>query len=477
MNVTQWTAGALPRECDLVIVGGGFGGLTALVRALEHRCGWRILIVERHPRSGPGIAYGGCDSHHLLNVPASRMGALPEDPGAFHMWLERTQPGRFAPGDFVPRSLFAAYVDEMVAKAFESISSSPAAPADPPAPPPVFAKDALVRAEPLSRHVDLLFGSGTAVRTRALMMAPGLPAARAPWRAFDEDVPLVHLAPDPWAPTALAGISPEAPVVIVGSGLTAIDIVSALRRRGHKGHITMLSRSGRLPLAHADGAVTNSEYDQALLTRGVRDALRAVRVAAKDLRARNLPWQGALDGLRSLTSSVWASWSIQQRARFLKHIRPLWEVHRHRAPRPLLDDLAAQQHDGSISIVRGAVRGLRCGPSGVIVTAHSSSGVTRELPAARVINCAGPAQGVRDTADPLIASLLQSGVATTDELGIGLHTDAMGRLAARDGSTQERIWLVGALRRGDLWESTAVPELRAQVAQAIDGIAALLHRR
>jgi len=476
MNVAQWNASALPRECDLVIVGGGFGGLTAMVRALGFRSGWRILIVERHPRSGPGIAYGGCDSHHLLNVPASRMGALAEDPSAFHAWLERTQPGRFAPADFVPRSLFAVYVDEVVAKAVASTAGSSVAPADPPAPPPVFAKDVLVRAEPLSRHVDLLFGSGDAVRTRALLMAPGLPTARAPWRAFDEDVPLVHLAPDPWAPTALSGIPSDAPVVIVGSGLTAIDIVSALRRLGHKGHITMLSRSGRLPLPHADGAVTNSEYDKALLTRGVRDALRAVRTAAKELRAQHLPWQGALDGLRPLTSSVWASWPIQQRARFMKHLRPLWEVHRHRAPRPLLDDLAAQQRAGSISIVRGTVRGLRCGPSGVIVMAHSGNGATRELPAARVINCAGPAQGVRDTADPLIAGLLQSGVATTDELGIGLHTDAVGRLAARDGSTQERMWLVGALRRGDLWESTAVPELRAQVAQVVDGIAALLRR-
>lgn len=476
MDTALWKAGSLPRECDLAIVGGGFGGLTAMARALQQRRRWRILVVERYPRSGPGIAYGGCDSHHLLNVPASRMGAFPEDPAAFHAWLERTQPGRFAPSDFVPRALFAAYMDEVVGDALASVGgSAPAAVgASARLPLPTFAQHVLVRAEPIKRHVDLLFGSGDAVRAGALLMAPGLPAARAPWHAFDEEVPLGLLAPDPWAANALQGIAPDAPVVIVGSGLTAIDIVSALRRRGHSGRITLLSRSGRLPLPHADGAATNAEYDRTLLARGAREALRAVRKAAKELRARNLPWQGALDGLRALTTPVWSSWSTRERMRFMTHLRPLWEIHRHRAPRVLLDDLAAQQRSGSLVILQGSVRSLRCGPQGVIVTVNSGSGLRTDLPAARVINCAGPAQGVRNTVDPLISSLLQSGVATTDDLGIGLHTDIDGRLVGKEGKAQERVYLVGALRRGDLWESTAVPELRMQVAKAVDGIAALL---
>jgi uncharacterized NAD(P)/FAD-binding protein YdhS len=472
MDVNLWKTGSLPRECDLAIVGGGFAGLTSLVRALQQGRGWRVVVVERHPHTGPGIAYGGCDSHHLLNVPAARMGAFTEDAGGFHSWLERTQAGRFAGSDFVPRALFGAYIDEVVGEALAALGGAATAPQNAAA--PTFGQDVLVRAEPIKRHVDLLFGSGDAVRTRALLMAPGLPTARTPWRAFDEEVPLEHLAPDPWAPAALQGIASDAPVVIVGSGLTAVDIVSALRRRGHAGRITLLSRSGRLPLPHADGAATNPEYDRAILARGAREALRTVREAAKELRARGLPWQGALDGLRPLTTTVWSSWSTRERTRFMRHIRPLWEIHRHRAPRALLDDLAAQQRSGSLAILRGSVRGLRVGPKGVILVAHSGNGASTDLPAARVINCTGPAQGIRDTADPLISSLLQSGTATTDDLGIGLHTDSDGRLVGREGRAQERIYLVGALRRGDLWESTAVPELRTQVTKAVDGISALL---
>lgn len=472
MDVARWSVGTLPDECDLAIVGGGFSGLTALVRALQPPCRWQIVIAERHPRKGPGIAYGGCDASHLLNVPVSRMGAFPESPGAFHSWIERTRPRQFAPGDFVPRALFASYLDSVLDEALTAACRAPSELAQAPA--PMFVQDVLVRAEPLQRHVDLLFGSGATLRVRALLMAPGLPMARAPWRNCDEDVPLMHLSPDPWSPNALRGFAADAPVVIVGSGLTAIDIVSALRRSGHTGRITLLSRSGRLPLPHATSAVTNAEYDTALLARGAREALRVVRQASGELQERKLPWQGAIDGLRALTTPVWSSWSTRERARFLRHIRPLWEIHRHRAPSALLDDIAIQQREGSLVIRRGSVQALRRGRHGVVVTARSGIGPNFDLDAARVINCAGPAQGVRDTADPLISSLLQDGVATTDDLGIGLRTDAEGRLVGQDGRPHDRMWLVGALRRGDLWESTAVPELRVQVAAAMNGIAACL---
>jgi uncharacterized NAD(P)/FAD-binding protein YdhS len=262
-------------------------------------------------------------------------------------------------------------------------------------------------------------------------------------------------------------------VAVVGSGLTAIDIVSSLRRRGHQGSITLLSRGGRLPLPHAGTPVQPTTYAPEELAKGVLSALSAVRAAAKELASRGLPWQGAIDGLRSQTSATWQAWSADERSRFVRHLRSLWEIHRHRAPAHLLQELESQRRSGTLSIVRGKIHGLTVlgGQLQVQVQSPEGEGV---LTVARLVNCAGPAQGIRQTIDPLLSSLLHSGLGSTDDVGLGLRADPQGRMLRQDGKPNERVWLVGALRKGDLWESTAVPELRMQVAQAVAGLAPLL---
>ena len=455
-----WISSTIPSSCDLAIIGGGFVGLTAMVGVLGQRPDARIVLLERHPRRGPGVAYGGCEPHHLLNVPAGRMGATPADPGAFHAWLEQREPGRWSATDFAPRARYGEYLMELVDAARSTNDAT-------------IARESVVRLETTPRHVDLLLGSGDSLRASAVLLAPGLPQARPPWRGLDDDVPAGCLVGDPWAPGALDGIDPGDAVAVVGSGLTAIDIVSSLRRRGHHGSITMISRSGRLPLPHARGAVQPATYARDDLAKGAGAAMRAVRAAAHDLASRGLPWQGAIDGIRSQTAATWGAWNALERGRFVRHLRSLWEIHRHRAPSHLLDELEAERRSGTLSIIRGQVHGLSHADGQLRVAVQSPSGVS-SLAVARLINCAGPAQGIRQTIDPLLSSLLQSGVGSTDELGLGLRTDPHGRLVRQDGAPNERVWLVGALRKGDLWESTAVPELRQQVAQAVDSMAPLL---
>jgi uncharacterized NAD(P)/FAD-binding protein YdhS len=388
------------------------------------------------------------------------MGATLADPGAFQAWLESCEPGRWSATDFAPRARYGEYVMQLVDAVLAQHDV-------------VIARESAVRLETTTRHVDLLLGSGDSLRAGAVLLAPGLPQARPPWRGLDDDVPAGFLVGDPWAPGALEGIDPERAIALVGSGLTAIDVVSSLRRRGHRGMITMISRSGRLPLPHAGVAVHPARYAQAELAQGVVAAMRAVRAAANDLSSQGLPWQGAIDGIRSQTAATWSAWSAQDRERFVRHLRSLWEIHRHRAPSHLLDELEAQRRAGNLSLLRGQVHSLAVSSAGLRVAVQRAQG-SSELTVARLINCAGPAQGIRQTVDPLLSSLLHSGLGSTDELGLGLRTDPVGRLIREDGTANERVWLVGALRKGDLWESTAVPELRSQVAQAVEGMATLL---
>lgn len=448
---------AAPTEVDVAIVGGGFAGLMTMVhlcRAMPHA---RIAVFERRPRSAPGVAYGGCDADHLLNVPAARMGAFPSEPGAFHAWLGERFPGRWGADDFAPRALFGAYFSQLVAHELATTGAQVC-----------LVRDAVAHLEPLHAGMELLLASGRTCVARAVLLGPGLPPARAPWARVDHGVARAALAADPWESRAMQGLDPHAEVFVLGSGLTAIDIVLGLRRAGHQGRIRMVSRNGRLPLPHAVPGEAPLAMPLDAFRGGPRAVLHALRRAAQARTAAGLGWQGALDAIRPHVTAIWRAWTPAQRRQFMRHARPMWEIHRHRAPRAVLAEIERELGAGTLVLERGEVVGLVPAADGAMdVAVRGPSGDVRAHRAARIFNCVGPAMGVRDSIDPLIGSLLRSGLASTDELGMGIRTDDDGRLAAGTGAP---IWLVGALRRGDLWESTAVPELRVQAARAADSI-------
>ena len=89
----------------------------------------------------------------------------------------------------------------------------------------------------------------------------------------------------------------------------------------------------------------------------------------------------------------------------------------------------------------------------------------------KVINCTGPDTDLARVRDPLIAALRRDGLVRPDELGLGLDSDADGRLLAADGHASRRLFLVGPLRKGQLWENTAVPELRVEARRMAELLA------
>lgn len=454
----------LPPDTDIAIIGGGFSGLMTLVNAVRHCPTARIVLLERRPNRTPGVAYGACDPVHLLNVPANRMGASSDDVAGFHAWLEAHHPGVYGAGDFAPRRLYGQYLLEFVAARLEGAWNRVC-----------LVRDAVVHMDHAVDGIELLTASGRTCMASCIVLAPGIPPARAPWALVAAGAPRSLLMADPWDTGAFDGVPADSPVLIVGSGLTAIDVVIALRERGHKGRVTLVSRNGKLPLPHAQPGEAAHQFTRNDLAGSPAAVMGAIRRAARARMNAGLGWQGALDAVRPFTAEVWRQWSTADRQRFLRHARPVWEVHRHRVPRAVLAVLDELRHAGRLDLVRGHLTHLDGGEQGTVrVTVAVQGGPARTLEVARVFNCIGPATSVRQTADPLLRSLLMSGMAASDASGLGLLADGNGHVLGENGLADQRIFLVGALRRADSWESTAVPELRVQSEKVAERVAAVL---
>lgn len=406
-----------------VVVGGGpAGALTAV--ALTRQTDRAVVVVDPSRVLGPGSAYATREPHHLLNSRARQMSVLPSAPDDFVDWA------RCGPDNFVPRATFGAYVTARL---------GPVAHVGHPA----------VRVRPAGArwHVDL--ADGTTRRASAVVLAVGHAPPAFPSAAAAGVRLASGYVPVPWQPGALDAIPPQARVLLLGTGLTAVDAVLSLLARGHTGRIVAVSRHGLLPLAHTDCPSPPAAAPTALTLRGL---LRELRAAAAEG-----DWRCQIDALRLRADRIWHHFTPEEQRRFLRHVLRYWEIHRHRCAPEVARTIEATRASGQLSVRKARVTAIEPAPSGFTVALTASSTETRPFDA--VVNCTGPGH---PAGIPLVRQLAADGLARADSLGLGIEVDDEGRLVARDGHPTEGLYAIGSLRRGRWWETTAIPEIRTQ---------------
>jgi len=455
---------------DICVVGGGFSGCAVaanlLVRSEGHRTPLRVHLIERRPDIGRGAAYATRDEVHLLNVPARGMSAWTDKPEDFLEWVRARTP-QVKPCDFVPRRLYADYLLDTLGRAEASARGRCELER---------VHDEAVRAEQRQDGAwTVHLASGRSIACEAIVLATGHRAPGDPlggrWKG-----PTDHWIADPWRPGATEPIGADESVIIVGAGLTAMDQLLSLaaRQPERKAPVIVVSRSGLMPAVHASTTQPPVDpmpmlNDLALSGRvtSVRGLLRAIRRAIRgSAGAPPQDWRAVIDGLRPYTHGLWSALSQAEKRRFMRHLRAIWDSHRHRMAPEIGARIEALRASGFFTAVRGRIRAGEADAKAlrlrVEVFHRGEPSTERTIEARWAINCTGPSPAVGHAEDRFTASLIDAGLARMDPIGLGLETDPLGRPLARSGRSSGGLWVIGSLRRPALWETTAVPELRAQ---------------
>ncbi|HEY4043714.1 MAG TPA: hypothetical protein VGM32_17970, partial [Rhodopila sp.] len=192
--------------------------------------------------------------------------------------------------------------------------------------------------------------------------------------------------------------------------------------------------------------------------------------------AQGSGWQPVIDELRPFMVDVWQVMPLRDRKRFLRHLRPWWDVHRHRMAAPVADRIDAARARGQLHILVGRVRDYTI--KGDIVEVRYRPRRQEALAAievARVINCAGPGADYDRIQEPLIRDLLEDGVVRPDPLRLGLDVTSNCALLNRQGAISRRLFAIGPVTKGTFWEMTAVPDIRRQAEKLAEYLAGLVH--
>jgi uncharacterized NAD(P)/FAD-binding protein YdhS len=434
-----------PGSGPIVVVGGGASTAFLLHHlAADSALDRPVVVIEPAPRIGPGVAYRTPDPVHLMNVCRIRLSVDGDNGADLVGWLGDR--GIQADADtYLQRSMYGEYLADVSGRCATAVGVDHRRSR-------VSSLRRIDRSEGAGWLVEL--DDGSVVVAGDVVLATGFPARPVPPCAVPEGDPRV--VSDPWQ----AGVYDRAGldrVAIVGTGLTMVDVALSLVERHPDVEIVAASRRGLLPRTSRPGLP--AQIDAGLLPEpGI--AGRALVHHLIRLGRSHDDWQAVVDNVRPRANELWRGLTYGEQAHILRRWFPWWNVHRHRTAPAVGARLAQLLESGQLRIVRSRVVEATAGGGGRLTVRYSSPRVS-DQDADLLVNAAGPSDDLSVSGDAIVRELLAAGEVVIGPHRLGLGVDRAGRAVGRDGPTPG-LWLIGALRRGTEWETTAVPELRIQ---------------
>jgi uncharacterized NAD(P)/FAD-binding protein YdhS len=383
---------------------------------------------------------------------AGGMSLFPDKPLDFVRWLEANHfrynhlIDQVSPEAFIPRKIFGDYVLENLEKIQQEVSERLQ-----------IRIDEAISIMDFGKRKTVVFASGNALHADHVILALGnFPPAD----LFATHNPVQNdprYFASPWSDRVYSDIKGDEDILLVGSGLTAVDIVLGLIVRKFRGKVTMLSRRGVFPLPHdlthqAISITVPENYSPRKMLLWVRYLMR---------KNPEVPWSVIIDGLRPYTQKIWLQWIVSDKQYFLKKIRPYWEIARHRIPSASSERLNNMMEKGQLVLKKGTIEEASVSSNGIEILYRSESGLNSQV-FQKVINCTGPESNYRKVRFPIIVDLIARGKVKIDELGLGIKCTPEGSIINDQGEVEQGIWCIGPMRKAVLWETTALRELREQ---------------
>jgi len=438
----------------ITIIGSGATGTLLAVNLIRHGGGQplEINIVEKKEKIGRGVAYSTVQDFHLLNVPAAKMGAFPDDVEHFHRWLTKEKRD-YAPNDFVPRKLYGEYLRELLYKTIENKNASVVV--------RVFDGEAVdVTVE--DERTQVILDSGEVILSDKVVLAFGNFLPPHPKSSSQTFIESEKYFQNPWRGDLTEKISSDDDVFIIGTGLTFADVVMSLYHNNHQGKIFGFSTRGLLPAVHELGHSYPSFADELKSPTRITDLLKIVRCHISKAESNGGNWRAVIDSLRPPTQEIWLNLPEPEKRYFMQHLSRYWNVARHRLPPETWEILNEMQTANRLQIGKGRLRNIEADADGKFEITFSADAVEKHLTADAVINCIGSESNFNRLDSKLVKNLLAKGLINTDSLRLGVDAVPDGRTIGKNGAISETILTVATALRGVLWESTAMPEIRTQ---------------
>ena len=449
----------------IVIAGGGFCGMMALVQLIRKtKFPSEIILINKGYSVACGIAFQSYTNSHLLNVEGRNMSAFPDDPDHFVNWIKLNYADRYAeseiPTTYFPRNLYGYYLQQVLNQAMQNA--------------PDHLKVRIVQDEITAivpeygfLRVDTL--SKNSFRADKIILATGNSEPGPPLLKENTFLQSKNYYSNPWTENAVLGLQHDDTVLIIGNGLTMVDVVIGLRDKNFTGNIISLSPRGFNILPHRKAQPQKYILDDLQPPYSLDHLFLIFHKHIRRAHENGMHGETVVDAMRAKTQEIWQQLSLPDKRKFMTHLRHLWGVARHRLPETIYNQMQNEIASNKLKVLAGRIQAIE-----VLKTHFTVSFTGRKdqlknsIQVARIINCTGPQTDIRKMNSTLYDNMLKQGIVKSDEMNLGIYAMPDGRVIDNSGNTSESIFALGSLLKGTLWESTAVPELRIQADRVTD---------
>lgn len=424
----------------VAIIGAGASGTAVAISILRKNAANELFIFNKSSTCHRGIAYGTKYHEHLLNVPAKKMSIIKEEPLHFFNWVKMNNYSENE-NAFIPRIIYGKYLEDTFnesqrnseVKVMSIISE-------------------VMNIKPESGKY-FVYTETEQLEVDKVILASG-------WQV-GEGIP--EEIPD--------SINSDAKAIIIGTGLTATDSYLTLRKAGLCGEVTMISRRGVLSKIHnlSDPLDTPIKSPDEL---NLKKLLRYFRERSEERIREGLSWHGVIDAFRPFTKTFWNTLSDREKSRFLRHLRPYWDAHRHRMPEEVGEIIKADLKSGKLKVISGRIVDIKehGNKEFSVSLRHRHANYTSILNAARLVRADGVTVFSNSKESSIYSSLLNNNLASIDSFSLGFNITKNYELINRDGKISKGIFAIGPLARGTYWETTAVPEISETALQIVTAL-------
>ncbi len=433
----------------IAIIGFGFCGKMTFVNLVKKFCRdrkdgqcdkkFKILIFDKSFEGFVSSAFAHFSPHYILNVPAHKMSAFGDDEQDFCRFLEKKYPQilkEIGPDGFAPRQIYGEYLQQIIAETFalaqesnidfELINQEIAA----------IKKDCGATNFSLTTTFNQKFHSDK------IIVATSFKQSELPWKFAAK-----NLIKNLWSANYLdfhqRNFDQET-ICLIGSGLTAVDVIVGLKNRNFAGKIFVISRRGNFPQAHFGNLQINPNFiSVADAKKGVLFLCLKVRKFLRDNPQFDL--RHVVDSVKLTSQELWHNFD-QKNKKLFSRFFCYWNIFRHRAPQKSMTLIANMVASKQLELKNGGVLGLSEVADKIIIKTRNG-----EIVADYVVNCLGFELSAKKY--PLLNQMISCGL---------LESDLM---MAQSNNCD--IHLLGGLNIGKDFECTSVPDLRRDVEKLI----------
>ena len=444
----------------IAIIGGGFCGMMTAVYLLRSARPVNIVLINEGYPFGRGVAYSAHTEKYLLNVRAINMSAFEEEKYHFVQWLSHHPAYAHIPGNilhnvYAPRKIYGDYLNDVWQKALSekhSLANISVLPHK--------AINITEQGGVLSIHLD----NNDTITAAYVVLATG---NTAPGHIFLQNSQFLQSPKyyaNPWKEESVKHVHDLKSILIAGNGLTMVDTVQGLLENGFKGTVYTISPNGYKLIPHKYNLMVYDKIAQELPENiSLKELFVLIRAHAKALTKVGIGAQLVIDALRPFTQQLWQNFSLEEKKYFIRKLSHAWAILRHRLPLHIHEMMQLLRLQNRLIPIKGKIKDI-IEKNGRVTVAYFDATKKREsiLKVGRVINCTGPENDIRHSANELLRNLSAANIIMPDELSLGINADAgTGAIINNKGEKSERIFTTGSNLKGILWENTAVPDIRS----------------